>query len=83
MSHGLKVIVLAADPKALLRICRPFHLRHGVSKEDVLELVHTSVGEHERRVILDHHRCGWYDRVALGCKKVQKLLSNLFGGVHI
>ncbi len=57
VAHGFEVVVLSADPEALLRIRRPFHLRHGVAQKYVLELVHSGVGEHQRRVVLDHHRC--------------------------
>ena len=60
-TYFLKVIMLAGHTEALLRISNPFVLCRLISKEYILELVHTCIGKHERRVILDHHRRRGYD----------------------
>ena len=70
-----EVVVLAAHSQTFLRICRSRVRGLGVAQEDVLELVHSGVGEHQRRVILDHHRSGRHDGVSLGCEEIQKFLS--------
>lgn len=57
VTHGFQVIVLTAYAEALLCVCCTGELGRRVAKEDVLELVHSGVGEHKRRVILDDHRC--------------------------
>ncbi len=56
MSHFFEVVVLSAYPQALLRVCCTRVRGLGIAEENVLELVHAGVGEHQRRVILDHHR---------------------------
>ena len=52
----LEVIVLSADAQALLTVGRPFVRGFAVAEEDVLELVHSGIGEHEGRVTLYDHR---------------------------
>ena len=37
----------------------------GITEDDILELIHPCVREHQGRVALDYHRSRWYDRVAL------------------
>ena len=78
MAHGFEVVVLTAYAKALLGVRCAGELGGGIAKEDVLELVHTCVGEHEGRVILDNHWSAGHHGVALGGKKVQILLADFF-----
>src|SRR4029453_6604769 len=53
-AHLLEVVVLPRDPHALLRGAG-FAVRPGLpSEENVLELVHSSVGEEEGRVVRGH-----------------------------
>ena len=40
------------------------------TEDDVFELIHTRIGKHKRRVILDNHWRTWNDLVLLACKKV-------------
>ncbi len=75
VSHFFEVVVLSAHSQAFLRVRRTRVRRGGVTEEDVLELVHTGVGEHQRRVILDHHRGRRHDGVSLGCEEIEKSLS--------
>ena len=55
MAHFLQVIVLAAHAEALLRVGGAAPLRFFVAQDNVLELVHTSVGKHEGWIVLNHH----------------------------
>ena len=57
MSDLLQVIVLSAHTETLLGVSRPMCLRGYVAEEDVLELVHSGIGEHKCRVVLYDHRC--------------------------
>ena len=56
VSDLFEVIMLTADPEALLRVRRPFVRCAGIAQEYVFELVHAGVGEHKCRVVLHHHR---------------------------
>ena len=56
VAHRFEVVVLTADSQAFLGISRSLGLRSRVAEENVFELVHSSVGEHKGRIILDDHR---------------------------
>jgi len=70
VAHLLEVVVLAADAEALLAVGGPWPLALLVAKEDVLELVHAGVGEHQRRVVLDDHRRAGHHMMAFAFKIV-------------
>ena len=55
VSHLFQVVVLAAYTQAFLSITDTGIWSIGIAKEDVLELVHAGVGEHQRGVVLHHH----------------------------
>ena len=65
----LEVVVLATDAEALLGVRYTAVLDLGITEDNVLELVHPCVGEHQGRVALDDHRSGWYDRMPLALKE--------------
>ena len=75
VTHLFEVVVLAADAQALLAVggARPLALL--VAKEDILELVHAGVGEHQRRVILDNHRCTRHHVMALTLKIIEECFA--------
>ena len=79
VSHFLEVVVLSAHAEALLRVRGPVEFCLCISQEDVLELVHSGVGEHQGRVILYDHRSRWHHRVALRGEKIQECLADFFG----
>lgn len=56
MAHLLEVVVLTTDAKALLRVRHAAMLDLGITEDDILELVHPCVREHQGRVALDYHR---------------------------
>ncbi len=56
-----QVIVFSADAQAFLRVGYTAVLRCGISKYNILELVHTRVGEHQRWIIFDYHWCRRHD----------------------
>ena len=51
-----EVVVLAAGPNAFLRCHRPVVTACLETGEQVLELHHAGVGEHQRRIVLRHQR---------------------------
>ena len=79
MPHLLQVVVLARDPKALLRIDRTPPLGLHIAENDILELVHPRIGEHEGWVALDHHRRRGDNGVPFGCEKIEECLTYLVG----
>jgi hypothetical protein len=56
VTHFFQVVVLPGHAKAFLGVSdtRAFH--RGIPEENVFELIHTRIGEHEGRIILDNHR---------------------------
>ena len=80
-AHVLEVVVLAADPHALLRGGRPPVVAALRAQKDVLELVHAGVGEQQRRIAGGHERRARHDAVALRAEVVEKALADL-GGRH-
>ena len=79
VSDGFEVVVLSADPQAFLAVGHPGGPGGGVAEEDILELVHPRIGEHQGRVVLDDHRSGRNDGMALRSEEVQELFSDFFG----
>ncbi len=77
-----EVVVFAAHAQTLLAVGDPRRLGGLVAEEDVFELVHPGVGEHQRGVVLDDHRRGGHDTVLFFAEKVEKGLAD-FVGVHL
>ena len=79
----VEVVVLAAGAHAFLRgggaLIGPL-LDAG---EDVLELHHAGIGEHQRRVVARHQRRRRHDLVALGREVVQKCRPDLVNAAHV
>ena len=78
VSDFLKVVVLAADAEALLRVGYTGIFDRVVAQNDTLPWVHTGVGEHQRRVIFDNHRSRRDDMMPFALHKIQKGLSDFF-----
>ena len=79
----VEVVVLAAGAHAFLRgggaLIGPL-LDAG---EDVLELHHAGIGEHQRRVVARHQRRGRHDFVAVVLEEVQKSRPDLVDAAHV
>ena len=72
VAHLLEVVVLTADAQTFLRIGHARVFDGGVTEYNVLELVHPSVGEHQRGIVLNNHRSRWYNMVSFRCEKRQE-----------
>ncbi len=79
MSHFFKVVVLAADSQALLAVGHSGGFSLAVAEYNVFELVHASVGEHQRRVVLDYHRGRGHYAMAFIAEKVFESFAYFFG----
>ena len=82
VAHLFEVVVFAAHPQTLLRVGYPMPLCRLVAQENILKLVHPGIGEHQRGVILDHHRSRRHNLVLLFAEKVEEDLAD-FVRVHI
>ncbi len=79
----VEVIVLAAGAHAFLRgdgalIGPPLE-----AGEDVLELYHPGIGEHQRGVVARHERRGRHDLVTVGREVIEECRSDLVDAAHL
>ena len=72
IAHVVEVVVLAPGPHALLAGRGAHVVALLDAGEDVLELHHAGVGEHERRVVARHQRRGGHHLVPLAGEIVEK-----------
>ena len=56
MAHLLQVVMLSAHAQTLLAVGTSAGFGIACTQYDILPLVHASVGEHQCRVVLNHHR---------------------------
>ena len=82
VSHFFQVIVLSADTQALLRVGHALPLRRMVAQNDVFELVHSRVGEHQRGVIFYHHGSRGYDMVSFALEETLERVSDFICSQH-
>ena len=74
VSDFFQVVVLATYTQAFLRVGTASWLWFFRAKNYIFPLVHTSVGEHQRRVVLYNHRCRRYNDVSF---RLEKLLERV------
>ena len=82
MTHLFQVVVLAAHAQALLRIGHTAPLGLLIAKDDVFELVHTSIGKHEGWIVLDYHGSRGHNVVAALLEVTFERLSDFFCSQH-
>ena len=75
VAHLFEVVVLTADTQTLLCVAHPRIGGGGIAQENILELVHAGVGEHQSGVVLHHHRGTGDDVVALALEEIEESLS--------
>ena len=78
----LKVVVLAAGAHAFLRRDRAAVVALLPAGEDVLELHHAGIGEHQGRVVARHERARRHDPVAVGGEIVEEGPAYVVGALH-
>ena len=79
-SYVFEVVVLAADAHALLAARRARVIALFLAEEDVLELVHSRVGEQQRRIVVRDERRAGHDTVSVPLEILQKRRANLSPG---
>ena len=72
VSYFLQVIVLTTDAKTLLRVGYASILGNAITQNNILKLIHTGIGKHQSRVVLNHH---WRRRHNLVTFILKKLLE--------
>ncbi len=78
----VEVVVLAAGADAFLRRrCRPVGALFQ-AREDVLELYHAGIGEHQRRVVARHERARRHDLVAVRLEIVEEGRPDIIHAAH-
>ena len=82
-SHLLQVVMLAAHTQALLRIGAAARLRLLCSEDNIFPLVHTSIGKHQRRVVLDNHWGRRYDNMSFRLKELQVRVADFVCCHHL
>ena len=76
-AHFFEVVVLPAHAKALLAVGNP-RMKHGFSAhKNVFKRIHSRIGKHQRRIVLDDKRRRGQYYVTLGLKKVQECLAEV------
>ncbi len=78
----VEVVVLARHAQTFLCIGGTWGETFAVAEEYVFELVHPGVGEHERRVVLYHHRRRGHYLMVFLLEKIYETLSDQVA-VHI
>lgn len=76
VAHLFEVVVLARDAQTLLRVGRTGVFARSVAEENILELIHARIGEHQGGVVLHHHRGRRHDRVLPALEKVEESLTD-------
>ena len=78
----VEVVVLAAGAYAFLRGRRARIGALFEAGEDVLELHHAGIGEHQRRIVARHERRRGHDFVPLARKKAEKFRPDIVDASH-
>ena len=78
----VEVVVLAARADAFLRRRGPDIRTLLDACEDILELHHAGVGEHERRIVARHERARRNDRVSGLAEELEEVRSNVVDAAH-
>src|SRR5439155_24787628 len=76
LSYFVEVVMLAAGAQALLRRSRAHILTLLGPEEDVLELIHASVGEQQSGIVGRQKWTGAHTRMPVALEVLQKLFAN-------
>jgi hypothetical protein len=79
----VEVVVLAAGAHAFLRRHRARIGPLFQAGEDVLELHHAGIGEHQRRIVARHERRRRHDFVTLAREKAEEIRPDIVDAAHL
>ena len=57
VANFVQVVMLARHPQAFLRIGNARIFCRSIAQKNIFKLVHASIGEHQRGIVLDNHGC--------------------------
>ncbi len=83
IAHVVQIVVLAACADAFLRRCRPFVIARLHPGEQVLELHHARVGEHQRRIIARNQRAAVHLAVTIAFKEIKIGRADVVQARHV
>ena len=78
----VEIVVLAAGAHAFLRGGRARVRQLLGAGEDVLELHHAGIGEHQRRVVPRHERGRRHDLVVVALEEIKKAFTDIVDAAH-
>ena len=76
MSDFFEVVVFSADAQTFLTVGTASRFRVASSEDYIFPLIHSGIGEHQCRVIFNHHGGGGHHSVSLLSKKVLEGFSD-------
>ena len=83
VANLLEVVVLAAYAQTLLRVGPTAWLGVLGTQYDIFPLVHTGIGKHQRRVVLDYHRGRRNDNVSFRLEEFFVRVADFFSCHHL
>ena len=83
VTYFFQVIVLTTYAETLLRVRYSLVFRRGIAQDNILELVHPCIGEHQSRVILNDHWSRRHNLVAFRLKETLERFSNFLSCHHL
>ena len=78
----VEIVVLAAGAHAFLRGGRALERQRLHAGEDVLELHHARIGEHERRIVARHKRAGRHMFMAVLAEEIDECSADIVEAAH-
>ena len=76
MSYFFQIVMFSGNPQTFLRIGHPFVFSVHISQYDIFKLIHSCIGKHQCRIVLDNHRSRRYNGMRFTFKKIEKFLSD-------
>ncbi len=83
VTHLLKVIMFSGHTQTLLAVSHTAALGGPVAEDNVFKLIHAGIGEHQCRVILNHHRSRGHNLMTALLKKALERFSDFVRSHHI
>ena len=83
VSNLFEVVVLTANAETLLRVGTATGFWVTCTEDNVFPLVHTSISEHQCRVVLDYHRSRRYDCMSFRFEIILERIADFISCHHV
>ena len=83
VTHFFQVVMFSAHTQTFLRVCHTLVFGRMISQYNVLELVHTCIGKHQCRVVLNHHWCRRHNLMSFRLEKLYERVADFICCQHI